>query len=472
MLAIRPSRLVLRFSALLALGGCVLMPEDAAEEQERIVEQGKPYAPAVELRLLPELPDRPQWQDVLQRALLANGDLEAAYFEWQASYERVGIAAAYPNSNVTLGYSYAFSAGGMKSFDRSTFSLGFDSMENLSFPTKVQQQAKLALDQARAAGERFRAIKFDVQKRVLVAWADYTLLGERLRIEREQRELGRILFESAHARVLAGGNQQDLLSADVTNQLSDDAVRSTEAELDAARALLNGLLARSSDSPLTPPTPLPAPRVLPADDATLLAASVEKNPELAALAREAAGRSDALELARLQWIPDINPSAVITGGAVEALGAAIVLPTAIQEIEGGIREAEAMLRAGDAALQQARQDRAASFVATLVALRNAERQAALFETRIVPLAAEAASIARQGYVAGSSAYRDLIAAEKAQLDSRLALGQARMGREKRLAELEALLGADIETFANATPDRAPAASLERSVESVPIGGVR
>ncbi len=456
MLEKHSAQVILRLAILIALGGCTLAPEESADEKARALEQGAPYEAAFDQRPLPELPDRPQWQDVLHRALLAHGDLEASYFEWRAAVERIGIAAAYPNTNVMLGFSYAVSDAGMKTFDRSTFALGFDSMENFSLPTKVRQRGELALELARAAGERFRAVKFDLQRRVLVTWAEYTLLGEKLRIEREQLELGRILLESARGRVRSGGELQDLLAADVADRVAGDAVRSTEALLAAARAALNGLLARTPDAPLPPPSPFPPPRALPVDDATLLASAVERNPELAALAREVEGRKDALELARLQWMPDVNPSAVITGNVVEALGAAIVLPTAIQEIEGGIREAEAMLRASDAVLRQSESDRAAWFVATLVALRNTERQAALFATQIVPRADEVASIVRRSYAAGSSEYRDVIAAERTRLDAQLTLAEARSAREARLAELEALMGVDVETFASHARDRSAA----------------
>ena len=48
-------------------------------------EAGKPYSRPFEDRTLPDLPANPAWQDVLRRAFLANGDLEAAYFDWKAA---------------------------------------------------------------------------------------------------------------------------------------------------------------------------------------------------------------------------------------------------------------------------------------------------------------------------------------------------------------------------------------------------
>jgi outer membrane protein TolC len=128
-----------------------------------------------------------------------------------------------------------------------------------------------------------------------------------------------------------------------------------------------------------------------------------------------------------------------------------MLPTTVQEIEGGIQEARAMMRGGEAVLRQGTRDRAASFVATLVSLRNAERQAAVFESSIVPAAERIVRISRRSYAAGAAEYTDMIGAQRSLLDSRLMLAEARAMRETRLAELEALLGTDAETLGHPSP---------------------
>jgi outer membrane protein TolC len=263
--------------------------------------------------------------------------------------------------------------------------------------------------------------------------------------------------------------QQDLLRSDVELQSAENLLKSAEAELTAARARLNGILAREPDAPLKPPPLTVPPRSIPADDARLLAVAVEQNPELEAQARQVEGRADALERARMEWLPDINPTLAFTGSASQAIGAAIMLPTTIKEIEGGIKEAGAMLRGAEAMLRQTSRDRAASFVATLIVLRNAERQAALFESRIVPAAERVLAITRRGYSTGSATYLDMIDTERALLDARLMIAEARAMRESSLAELEALMGTDVETLghstSNATAVPAPAADSAAAMRS-------
>lgn len=446
----RPVRLV-RQSTLLAsvlmaglLPGCALTPEGTKHEQAKLAEAGKPYEPPVEQRSLPDLPASPTWQDVLHRAFLANGDLEASYFEWKAAVERIEMASAYPNSNVQVGYSYMFSSEKMKTFDRQTFAFGFDPAMNLSFPTKVQQKGKVALDEARAAGERFRTAKFDLQRRVLSQWTDLRMLEAKQRVQAEQVSLSRLAIDAIRAKAQAGGVQRDLLRAEASLRTQENNLQNTQAELSAMRAMLNGMLARDLNAALD--TSRDLPREIAASDPQILASAVELNPEIATLARQAEGRGDALELARMQWIPDINPSFMFTGNVSQALGATVMLPTTVAEIRGGIREAEAMLRAGEAMLRQTRSDRAATLVATLVALRNSERQATLFETTLVPLADRVLSNTRQTYAAGSAMYLDLLEAQGMVLDTRLMAIEAHAARDKRLAELEALMGTDIETL--------------------------
>jgi cobalt-zinc-cadmium efflux system outer membrane protein len=432
---------------LASLAGCSLTPVGTMEEVSRLREAGAPHEPPVEQRDLPALPPAPTWQDVLRRALLANGDLERAYFEWKAAVERIEGASRWPNSRVMLGYQHMFSGEAMKTFDRGTFTLGFDPMENLMWPSKTRAEGIIALDEARAAGARFRAAKFALQRQVLSTWAEFVFRGERVRIARERLDLARVAFDGVAARVRSGGTQQDLIRADVDIRNAESDLLTAQAELNTTRAMLNGMLARDADAPLEPPDVMPEPRPLPVDDAALLRAGVEQNPELEALAREVQGRSDALERARLEWFPDINPMAAFTGSVSQMLGATVMLPTTINRIESTIREAGAMLRASEAMLRQGRHDRASAFVATLVSLRNAERQEEFFKKHVIPATRHMEELARQTYAVGVSSYNEMTDARRMFLDARLMLAEARMLRETRLAELEALMGVDVETLA-------------------------
>ena len=430
----------------LSLTGCVLAPAERKQEQSRLDRAGQPFAPPFEQRILPELPMEPAWPDLLHRAFLANGDLEAAYFEWAAAVSKIQQAGSYPNTPLSLNFSYLFSAGRMKTFDRTTVTAGPDPMDSLAFPSKVYQAAKVALDDARAAGQWFAGAKFDLQRKLLNGWYDYALMAERIRIAQSNLALLRLISETAAGRVRAGAQQLDLLRADVEQRRAEDELRGMESQLPQMRAMLNAMLARSPDAPLAPPNQIPPARPVPADDARLLALAADNNPELTSLAHRVRGRQDALELARLQYIPDLNPSFSFTGSVSQVVGLGLSIPSIMPKVQGMVKEARAELRATQAMYRQTKFDRSAQVVAALYAMRNSERQAVLFDQQIIPAAIRIADNTRDAYSRGQMSFIELIEAQRTLLAARLTAVEARAAREKSLADLEALLGLDIETL--------------------------
>jgi outer membrane protein, heavy metal efflux system len=227
------------------------------------------------------------------------------------------------------------------------------------------------------------------------------------------------------------------------------------------RAMLNAMIARLPDAALEPPAHLPAARPLSADDARLLALASENNPDLAALAERVRGRQDAIELARLQYIPDINPTLGLTGTASQLVGLAISIPTFLPRVRAMVDEARADLRAVQAMRRQTGFDRAGQVVAALYAMRNSERQARLFEQDVIPASERIIVNLRQAYTGGTGSFIDLIDAQRTLLEVRLTAAEARTAREKSLADLEALLGLDIETLGTASPATSPSVEGHR-----------
>jgi outer membrane protein TolC len=428
------------------VGGCVLSPPGTSKEAAKLEAVAPTEEPRIEDRQLPGLHGQVHWRDVLRRAFLANGELESAYFEWKAAFARIDQAATWPNSNVATSFGYMFSPENMKFWDRLTVGVGFDPSMNLQLPVKAETAGEVALEAARQAGEKLRATKFDLQRRVISAYLDLALSEERIRIERDNLTLLKLVAESAQARSQVGGPLQDLLKAQIESQVAENEVANLQAESKSMRSTVNGLLARDADAPLRLPPSLPPPRPVAADDAQLIAIAVDQNPELAALARQVAGRKNAIELARLAYLPDFSPSANVTGDVSQVISTMVMLPTRVPAIRAAIVEAEAMTRSAEAMLRQTRHDRAASFVANLYVMRNAERQTALYQQRIVTATEQLVNSSRSDYAAGNLAFADLIDSLRMLVAVRRTVAQVRIEREKRLAEIEALAGIDVETL--------------------------
>jgi cobalt-zinc-cadmium efflux system outer membrane protein len=167
-----------------------------------------------------------------------------------------------------------------------------------------------------------------------------------------------------------------------------------------------------------------------------------------------AGRKDAVELARLAFLPDFVPSGSLTGNVSQVLGMMVMLPTTVPAIRAMISDAESMTRSSEAILRQMEHDRAASFVANLIIMRNAERQTELYRRQVVPSVQQLINSSRQDYAAGTVGFVDLIDSARTYIGVRLMVAQARIEREKRLAELEALAGVDIETLSQPAAQQA------------------
>ncbi len=435
------------------IAGCVLKPADADKQNDALDATAGRYGYATDdrtrTRTTDDLPPEPAWRDVLRRAFLANGDLEAAYHEWAMAVHKINQAGSWPSQPVELNFEYMFSAQRMKSFDRLTTSVRL--MDATALPNKTYQDAVVVWREAQAAGERFRAAKFDLQVKVLQAWSDYCLQAERVRIQQQNAGLLRLVADTAASRVRAGGSQQEQLRADVELKLADSELATMKSELEQQRAVLNGLLRRPAAAALLAPTTFPAARPIPADDDSLLAAGVVNNAELSAMGYDRESRRAAVRRARLEYMPEINPMAAFTGSISQSIGAAIVLPTQFPKIRAMIAESRADLRRIEASAGQLQADRAGQFASTLLALRDAERRGLVFTEDIIPLAQRTVDLSRQAYSNGASSYIDLIDTQRTLLEVRLTAVEARATREKMLAELEALAGMDVETLAPASP---------------------
>lgn len=442
------STVILLTAAVLLVSGCVLKPKGMDAHVEQLKQQGQPYQKAFAERKLPEVPTPAAWRDVLRRAFLANGDLEAAYWEWNAAVAEIDQQAAYPNSNINLGFDFMFTDESMKAWDRTTLSAGFDSSTGgLMFPTKVAKAGEVALMNAKAAAARFEGAKFDLQKKVLSMYLELALAEEKVRIMRTNLTVLQLSIDTAPARIAAGAMQVDLHRLAAEKAMAENELATMEAEARSMRAQLNGMMARPADAPLVLAEALPDARTLAADDAELIRLAVHRNPRLAELASQVQGRKHAVEMAKQAYIPDFSPTAAITGNVSQSIGAMVMVPTALPKIRGMINEEKAMLRSVEAMARQTRSDRAAEFVAGLYALRNNERQIQTLQDAVIPALERVVESYRQTYAAGKGEFMTLIDAQRTLLETRTLVAEARIARERRLAEIEAIAGVDIETLA-------------------------
>lgn len=275
------------------------------------------------------------------------------------------------------------------------------------------------------------------------AWYEYALVSEQIRLQETNVTLAESVRGFVETRVRTGGApQQDLLKAENSVDLARNYLETLKARLPAKRATLNALLRRNPDAPLDRPSELPTPKALPFDETRLLEVVAERNPELAALAREAAGRKEAVHLMRLEWFPDFSVGlSWDLAGVARSVMAMLTTPIIRYEaVRAGIDQAKAELEASRAMRRQAEADIKAKVIVTLSDFRNVERQVLLYRTTIMPRTEQLVESARAAYVAGQVPAIELLDAQRMLIDVRRMLADLRTEREKLVAEIEALTG--------------------------------
>jgi outer membrane protein TolC len=426
--------------ALAALAaGCAIHPEGEREERDRALAAGDELDAEV-----PPLPAQPELADYLRTAFHADPALRQAYWEWRAALERIPQEASPPD--VALSFDYLFSDEHMSSWDRTTLGLSNDPSAMIPAPSKLAAAGRRALEEARAAGLRFEAAKFRLQADVTSLHADLALHGELIRLQEEEVGLLALQAGEADAQLASGASQDDSVRGRTALELARLELENLHAQMPILIARMNALLGRAPDAPVPLPAALPEPPSLAAQDDEILARVAERSPELSALARDIAGRAEALDLAQQAEIPDFGFSLSLTGSIDRMVGGMLTLPVRREAIAGGIAEAEALLRAAQAARERYQRDLAAAAVLDLVVLRNAERQAALFRDVLLPRAELLARSAEAGIASGQGDLGAVLSARRDLLDARRTLAQLQTERVKALAAIESASDLDVDSL--------------------------
>jgi cobalt-zinc-cadmium efflux system outer membrane protein len=424
--------LALAMTLIAGLTSCAIHPRGEREERElarKAYVKTEPQPLAADASL----------EQILERAYRANADLERLYWEWIAALEAIPQEAS-PGTNLALSVESMFEDG-KTSLRQTTLGVGNDPMSNLPWPGKLSTAGARALENARAAGFRFQAGKLELRAGVLGAYYAYALLAETLRLKQREASLLEVAADASEGPVRAGtASAGQLLTAQNQRDLAINDLENLKARVPGSLAGLNALLGREAAEPLDLPRELPAARDLPYTDREILGFLAERNPELAALAEEAAANEQAVKLARQQYLPDLGLAASgDLDGITQSLMVMITAPLVRHEaIEASISQAQAELEASRAMRRQAEKDLTAQAVLALYDLRNAERQVALFETTLIPRLAQTVETTHKAFAVGRASLVEVVEARQMLLKMRIMAAEMRMERESMLAEIESL----------------------------------
>ena len=425
-------RRFLMAGSLLLFAGCVFSPEGEDDERKRATDAWPGENTA-------DLPAGASLEQILKHAYLSNAGLKERWWAWQAALEQIPQDASQPTT-LAITYAQMFEKG-ETSWAQTTFGVINDPMANFVWPGKLKTAGRRALELAKAAGHRFEAARLELRARVVMAWFDFALAAESIRIQEADLAYLETIVDATEGRSRAGAApQQDVIKARAQRDLARNRLENIRAKLPPRLAALNALLNREPLRSLELPKELPSPRPFKETDEEVLGKLAERNPELAALSSESRGREEAVSLMRQQYIPEFSLGVSgDAGGMARSIMAMLTAPILrYPAIEASISQARAELEMTRSMRRQMEHDLKAKAVLLLYDLRSTDRQVALYQSSILPLSEQASEAARAAYTAGRVPAIEWIDSQRMRLETRLMLADLKAEREKLLAELEAL----------------------------------
>jgi len=445
---------VLAGMGLLVWTGCRGIPA-ARESQLRndLASVTDVYQPGRDPQTLPTLDGEAGLESYLLYAMLNDPRVRAAYFDWAATVERVTQARSLPDPRLTF----------QMDIRQIVSSVMPGVMQEFPGPGKLRLRAEVATAESEARYHRFVEQVLRTANDLKQAYYQLYFLEETLRVNREMLRLLRELEAAARAQNEAGrGTLQDVLRA----QIEQDRIETEIENLEDSRHPLLARFSAALGLPANaPPPPLPKrfeTTPLDLDAERLLARAYELNPRLRAMAAEVARAESALRLAYKSRVPDFSLGLMADVRHTPWMfrpEAGMTLPLWRDKIAAEIAQAQAEKGAAEARLSAEEIALAVALAERIFKYRESERNLKLLQQKLIPKARQSLEVARTGYLSGRIDFFNLIDAERTLLNFRLAEVEARLQRERGLAELSLVLVGIVPEGAPVLPARGPTTFL-------------
>ena len=416
------------------LAGCKGIPtqgERGARQDLKTV--GEVYRPLTQRPSLPTLQTNAGLSNFLTFAMLNQPQVEAAYFDWASSVERITVERSLPDPRLT--------------FQSDIAGMVMSLMPGLTMDFPGPGKLKAAANVATAESEvRYFAFEWSVLQtsfalkkayyelhfldaKVNVNQETLRLTGEIEKLARAQNEVGKVTLQD----VLRAQIEQERLTTEIENL--EDSRNPLLAQFKAALGL------KADDA--APPVPQKfetTPLDLTSDK--LFATALVRNPRLKAMEAEVRRADASIRVAYKARVPDFSlgiEADVKASPVFVTPQIGITLPIWRDKIAAQIAGAQAGKRAAEARLSAEQIALAVEFAENTFMFRESSRTLELLTQRLLPKARQSLEVAQSGYVSGKVDFLNLLDAERTLLAFQLSEVEACVQRELALAELSLLI---------------------------------
>ena len=388
---------------------------------------------------------------VTESVLANNPSIKEARAKWEAMKQRVPQAAAWDDLKISA----STRLGRFVDVATNSFTDQMLSVEQMiPISGKNRSRERIATAEALSALEEVRRKELDAVAKARAAYfrlvknyallellhANASSLHQTLDITRAKLEVG-------------GQSQADVLTAENEVARLDEARRDLLRGVSVEETQLKVLMNRDPFSPLGKPAASGAHTALPPAE-RLRSLLFSNRPEVRMAEAGLAVAKAKLELAKREWIPDPSLSIVTQryNGASQA----------VSEVSAGIsfnvpwlnakkyraREAEARsgIEAAEHALEGARNEALGLLRDQIRKIETFHHHAELFETRLIPTARQILQTNRTNYEGGKTGFLELVLSDRSLREMQAVFQQHLAEHRMAVAELEALVGADLSLF--------------------------
>jgi outer membrane protein TolC len=317
---------------------------------------------------------------------------------------------------------------------------------------KLGTQASVAEAQTNVARAQLASVELSTIAKVKRAYYELYFIQEAISITETERGLLIDIREVANSRYRTGAtSQQDVLRADLEVSNVESELIRLRQQLESGQARLARLLHIGPQTKVAALANLPDQQ-LPADLDLLQQQAVTARPELHAMLSSVQRDQQALELARLQYKPDVTVgfswidvadsgiSPVANGRDAFLLSAGVNLPIYRKRLDSSVRSAEAKV-VSTAREYDAMRDGTLEEVTDLFAqARSQQELLVLFREDILPKARQTLEVSNQAYNVGEVDFLTLLDNWRQLLRYEINNLRLEASLRQSLAELERVVG--------------------------------
>jgi cobalt-zinc-cadmium efflux system outer membrane protein len=384
-------------------------------------------------------------RDAVANALLYNPKLKAFSLDIRSAEARKLQAGLLPNPEIDVEIEEVGGTGERAGFDSSETSIQIGQLIELA--DKRSKRTHLADIENDLAELDFKSKRLDVMSDAAKAFIDVLAAQEQLTLSKELADLSEKAYSTVAERVKAG---QD---SPIEETKAKIALSNTRIDLEKAGKRLvsarHQLAATwGSSNPAFEKVVGGLYDMSPAPSLKELAGQISRNPDIARWQMEKERNRAALELEKAKATSDIT-----VGGGLQYFGegddSAFILGLSIpfplfDRNQGNIQQSMYMLEKTEEQRKEAEANLQADLAETSTKLSSSFNEINIIRNDVLPLAISAFDAANQGYRQGKFEYLVVLDAQRTFFEVRARYIEALAGYHKARADVERLIGRDIE----------------------------